>query len=87
MLVIGGANTVTGAVVGALIVTTAFESLRAFETAINQAQVFSEQVVGLTEIVLALAMIAVLALRPGGLFATHEIGALLKRRARKREDG
>jgi branched-chain amino acid transport system permease protein len=88
MLVIGGANTVTGAVVGAMIVTVAFESLRALEAAINQAQVLTEQVVGLTEIVLALAMIAVLALRPGGLFATHEIGALLNRRARKkREDG
>ena len=86
MLVIGGANTVTGAVVGAIIVTAAFESLRATEAAFNQAQMFSEQVVGLTEIVLALAMIAVLALRPGGLFATHEIGALLRRRTRKRED-
>ena len=85
MLVIGGANTVTGAVVGAFIVTIAFESLRALEAALNRAQLFSEQVVGLTEIVLALAMIAVLVLRPGGLFATHEIGALLGRRARKRE--
>jgi branched-chain amino acid transport system permease protein len=87
MLVIGGPNTVTGAVLGAVIVTVVFESLRATETAINKAQMFSEQVVGLTEIVLAIAMIAVLALRPGGLFATHEIGVLLNRRARKREEG
>ena len=36
MLVIGGANTVTGAVVGAFIVTAAFEGLRALEGAINQ---------------------------------------------------
>jgi len=86
MLVIGGANTVTGAVIGAVIVTTAFESLRALESTINRAEIFSEQVVGLTEIVLALSMIAVLILRPGGLFATHEIGALLGRRARKTED-
>jgi branched-chain amino acid transport system permease protein len=87
MLVIGGANTVTGAVFGAIIVTVAFESLRALEAGLNQAQIFSEQVVGLTEIVLALAMIAVLVLRPGGLFATHEIGALLGWRARKKENG
>lgn len=87
MLVIGGANTVTGAVFGAVIVTVAFESLRAFEGALNKAQIFSEQVVGLTEIVLALAMIAVLAIRPGGLFATHEIGAILNRRRRKKEIG
>jgi len=86
MLVIGGANTVTGAVLGAFIVTAVFEGLRATEAAINQAQIFSEQVVGLTEIVLALAMIAVLAFRPGGLFATHEIGALLSRRMQKKRE-
>ncbi len=86
MLVIGGANTVTGAVFGAIIVTVAFESLRALESGINQAQIFTEQIVGLTEIVLALAMIAVLSLRPGGLFATHEIGTLLSRLTRKKED-
>ncbi len=62
--------------------TIAFESLRALEAGLNQAQIFSEQVVGLTEIVLALAMIAVLILRPGGLFATHELGVLLSGRRR-----
>lgn len=86
MLVIGGANTVSGAVFGAIIVTVAFESLRALESGINQAQIFTEQVIGLTEIVLALAMIAVLSLRPGGLFATQEIGALVSRLLRKKED-
>jgi branched-chain amino acid transport system permease protein len=87
MLVIGGASTVTGAVFGTIIVTVTFESLRALEAGINQAKIFAEQVVGLTEIVLALAMIAVLVLRPGGLFATHEIGAILARRTRKKENG
>jgi len=87
MLVIGGANTVTGAVFGTIIVTVTFESLRALEAGINQTNIFSEQVVGLTEIVLALAMIAVLVLRPGGLFATNEIGALLGRHSRKKENG
>ena len=47
MLVIGGANTVTGAVFGTIIVTVAFESLRALESGINQTQIFSEQVVGI----------------------------------------
>jgi len=86
MLVIGGANTVTGAVVGVFIVTGAFEGLRAVEEALNRAQIFSEQVVGLTEVALALAMIAVLILRPGGLFPTREIGTLLLRRAPLRKD-
>ncbi len=40
-----------------------------------------------TEIVMALATIAVPAPRPGGLSATHEIGALPSRFARNKEDG
>lgn len=86
MLVIGGANTVTGAVFGTLIVTFAYEGLRWFEAVINETGIMSEQVIGLTEIVLALAMIAVLSLRPGGLFPTREIGVLLTRRRRPKGD-
>lgn len=80
MLVIGGPRTVTGAVFGVFIVTVVFESLRALEGAINQAQIFSEQVVGVTEIALSLAMIAVLVFRPGGLLATREAGDMILRR-------
>ena len=74
MLVIGGPNTVTGAVVGAFVVTAAFEGLRALEGAINRMGLSTEPVVGLTELVLAVAMILVLILRSGGLFPTREIG-------------
>lgn len=85
MLVIGGANTVTGAVVGTFIVTMAYEGLRAVEGLLNEAELMSEPVIGLTEIVLALAMIAVLVLRPGGLFPTREIGTLIARRTARQE--
>jgi branched-chain amino acid transport system permease protein len=85
MLVIGGANTVTGAVIGTFIVTTAYEGLRGIEGALNEAKLTGEPVIGLTEIVLALAMIAVLILKPGGLFPTREIGALLTRRMETRK--
>ena len=83
MLVIGGTNTVTGAVMGAFMVTGAFESLRWLEAAINRANLFAEQVVGVTDLVLAIAMIAILAFRPGGLFATREIGYYLRREFRR----
>jgi branched-chain amino acid transport system permease protein len=86
MLVIGGANTVTGAVVGTFLVTIAYEGLRGLEARLNAAGAFAEQVVGLTEIVLALAMIGVLILRPGGLFPSREIGALLARRRAANKD-
>jgi branched-chain amino acid transport system permease protein len=74
MLVIGGAATVSGAVFGALAVTLAYESLRSLENSLNMSQVFSTQVVGLTEIVLAVAMILTLILRPAGLLGMREIG-------------
>lgn len=87
MLVIGGAPTVSGAVIGVFLVTFSFEALRALEASLNAARIFTGQVVGLTEIVLALAMIAILILRPGGLFATMEIGVLLGRRRQKASEG
>jgi branched-chain amino acid transport system permease protein len=74
MLVIGGTATVSGAVFGCFLVTFAFEGLRSVEAALNRAQIFTEQVVGLTEVALALAMIGILIARPGGLFAIAEIG-------------
>jgi len=85
MLVIGGASTVTGAVIGTFIVTIAYEGLRGLEGFLNEAKATNEPVIGLTEIVLALAMIAVLILRPGGLFPSREIGALLRRRKETRK--
>ena len=85
MLVIGGASTVSGAVVGAFIVTAAYEGLRGIEGLMNAANVTGEPVIGLTEIVLAIAMIAILVLRPGGLFPTREIGVLIARGLKRKD--
>jgi len=76
MLVIGGPATISGAVFGVFAVTTAFESLRAFENTINAAHILGSPLVGLTEIVLACAMIAILILRPGGVIETWELGEI-----------
>ena len=85
MLVIGGANTVTGAVAGTVLITFAYEGLRGTEGALNATAIGAGQVVGLTEIVLALAMIAVMIVKPGGLFPNREIGHILTRARRKKE--
>ncbi|MFQ6161734.1 branched-chain amino acid ABC transporter permease [Sinorhizobium meliloti] len=85
MLVIGGANTVTGAVAGTILVTFAYEGLRGTEGALNATALGAGQVVGLTEIVLALAMIAVMIVKPGGLFPNREIGHILTRARRTKE--
>jgi branched-chain amino acid transport system permease protein len=88
MLVIGGSGSVSGAVIGALAVALSSEMLRQFENWVNlQRQTGTEigelipfQLVGFTEIVIALAMIAVLILRPSGLLAGREL-AWPRRRA------
>ncbi|PST20324.1 branched-chain amino acid ABC transporter permease [Mesorhizobium plurifarium] len=85
MLVIGGASTVTGAVAGTILITFAYEGLRGTEGALNATAFGAGQVVGLTEIVLALAMIAVMIVKPGGLFPNREIGHILTRARRKKE--
>lgn len=72
MLVIGGPATVSGAVAGTLIVTALFQGLRAVENALNIAQVFTEPVVGLSDVALALALIVVLIIRPPGLVERNE---------------
>lgn len=79
MLVIGGATTVSGAVIGAFTVTAAFEGFRTLENAINVSKVLPIQLFGLTEIVLACAMIGFLILRPQGLFGAREVGSVFSR--------
>lgn len=73
MLVIGGPATVSGAVIGTLIVTVVYQSLRWVENSLNIHQVFSGNVAGLTDTGLALILIAVLILRPGGLLERREL--------------
>lgn len=83
MLVIGGAATVSGAVLGTFLVTFAFEALRAAENTLNASAVLPWQMIGLTEITLALAMIVILILRPSGLIGAEEFGALISKKWRR----
>lgn len=72
MLIIGGTNSVSGAVVGALVVTLIFEGLRGIENAINIAHIFEDPVSGLTEVFLSTALIVILILRPEGITGGNE---------------
>lgn len=74
MLVIGGPATVTGAVVGTIIVTLLYQSLRWVENTINITQTFGGNVAGLTDTALSIGLILMLIKRPAGLIAQHEIG-------------
>ena len=72
MLVIGGPPSVTGAVVGTLVVTAAREILRAIENYINILQIFPEGFFGFTEVVLAIVLILILVFRPSGIMGSRE---------------
>jgi branched-chain amino acid transport system permease protein len=80
MLVIGGPYSVTGAVVGTLVVTTAREALRAIENYVNILQVFPEGFFGFTEVVLAVVLIVILVYRPTGIMGSREFTWPLRRR-------
>ncbi len=73
MLVIGGPYSVSGAVIGTLVVTTAREVLRAIENYVNIQQIFPEGFFGFTEVVLAIVLIVILIYRPTGLMGSQEI--------------
>lgn len=75
MLIVGGPRTVTGTAIGVLLVTIATEGLRSMENAFSINGLLPFETVGMTEILLAILLIFMLAFRPGGLIQTFELGA------------
>jgi branched-chain amino acid transport system permease protein len=77
MLVIGGTNGVSGAVVGTLLVTVLREGLRSIENNVNTTKILSSilpsGLVGFTEVVMAVLLIVILILRPSGILGGHEL--------------
>jgi len=73
MLVIGGAGSISGATVGAVIVTVMRESLRQVEGFLNNSGVIDFQVYGLTELTVAILMIVILIWRPEGIIGGQEL--------------
>ncbi len=73
MLVVGGTQGVSGAVVGTVLVTLAREGVRAIENAINLNRMLPFEVVGLTEVFLATILIISLILRPQGILGGREL--------------
>lgn len=81
MLIIGGAGSVSGAAIGAIAVALTSEWLRQIENWVNIQRstettignLIPFQLVGFTEIIVAVAMILVLIVRPAGLTGGREI--------------
>jgi branched-chain amino acid transport system permease protein len=72
MLVIGGSGSVSGALVGTVIVTLVRELLRQFENILNNSNL-GLQFFGITEIILAIFMVVVLIWKPGGIVGGREL--------------
>jgi branched-chain amino acid transport system permease protein len=73
MLVIGGPYSVSGAVVGTLVVTAAREVLRGIENQVNIMQIFPQGFFGFTEVVLSVVLILILVYRPTGIMGNREL--------------
>jgi branched-chain amino acid transport system permease protein len=83
MLIIGGVGSVSGAVTGAVVVALSSEALRRFEGWLNTQRtdetalgaLIPIELRGFAEIVIAIAIILVLILRPSGIMGGREIGS------------
>ena len=73
MLIVGGISSVSGAVVGAMLVTVLIEGLRGIEERLNASFFAEPSVFGLTDVGLSLAILAVLFGRREGLLGHREI--------------
>jgi len=80
MLVVGGTQTITGATLGVIVITVVYEGLRSIENNLALSGALPFKTVGMTEILLAIALILMLALRPGGIIHTSELGSGVRRR-------
>jgi branched-chain amino acid transport system permease protein len=74
MLVVGGRESVTGAVAGAAVITVVSEVLRRAERGFSLAGIELPELPGLVQLVVAALIIVVLVFRPAGLLGRGELG-------------
>jgi branched-chain amino acid transport system permease protein len=74
MLVVGGAESLSGAVVGVIVVTTLLELFRQVEGGFDVASLHVPARPGLADFGLALGLLAILILRPRGVTGGRELG-------------
>ena len=90
MLILGGTRSVSGAVIGAVVVTVGFEIMRYFESAPEILGLQLPQIFGLTGFFLGGTIVLFMALRPDGLIGNDEIDEIFERylgRRRSRIEG
>ena len=83
MLIIGGRNSLWGAVTGSLLISFLAEVFRRVESGTNVVGVHVKIPSGSTEVLIALTMLVVLILRPDGLTGGKEVTLSSLRRLRR----
>jgi alpha-galactosidase len=73
VIIVGGMGSVSGAVAGTVLITAAFEALRAVENEVNASDLLPRAFSGFTEVMLATAMIVLLVRRPAGITGGNEL--------------
>ena len=73
MLVVGGMNSLSGAVIGVIAISTVVEVLRSFESGVEIGSTLVQVPSGAQEIALAVIMLVILIFRPSGLTKNKEI--------------
>jgi branched-chain amino acid transport system permease protein len=82
MLVVGGFRSLSGAVLGVVVLKTVSELFRSLEEGVTLWGTDFAARAGMQEVALALIMLVILIFRPEGLFGGTEIGEILGRRRR-----
>ena len=86
MIVLGGMGSITGAVVGAVVMTILPEYLRPIDEGFTLGGFASPPLYGLSQILIALGFILVMIFRPQGLFGDREIGLGLLARTKPQQE-
>jgi branched-chain amino acid transport system permease protein len=73
MAIIGGVNSITGALVGAFVITVLNEFMRHVEDGFSVAGVHIKSATGISAAVLGVALIVTLRFRPAGLLGSYEL--------------
>lgn len=82
MLILGGMSSISGAVIGVIVVTLGFELTRYFESGAVIFGVKLPEFLGLTGFFLGLIIVLSMVLRPNGIVSTDEIDEIWRRRGK-----
>lgn len=77
MLILGGLGTVTGAVVGTLILSVSLELIRSIESGVDLGPIQLPEMLGLSGVALGAVIVLGMVLRPQGISGRHELDEVL----------